>query len=146
LTRPLECSGLKMYLAGVLVVVVLLTTAFGLVRGWAVSNKPAPAPSDVQQARLSEEITIAAAGRGNPWISLSDGHDVITTYAGPEDLVRVLEQNQARPLSLASADFDEDGVPDLICGYAGPNGGIVTLLRGNVDSIYANTTEAQRRR
>ena len=40
--------------------------------------------------------------------------------------------------SLASADFDEDGVPDLVSGFAYNGQGIVTLLRGNVDSIYPN--------
>ncbi|HXU08286.1 MAG TPA: VCBS repeat-containing protein, partial [Blastocatellia bacterium] len=58
----------------------------------------------------------------------------------------MLERNQARPLSLCSADFDEDGVLDLISGYAGPNGGIVTLLRGNVDSLYPNMPDAKHRR
>jgi hypothetical protein len=71
---------------------------------------------------------------------------LITTYSGPAELTNLLERNEAQPLSLCSADFDEDGVPDLISGYAGPNGGIVTLLRGNVDSIYPNAPEAQQRR
>jgi hypothetical protein len=52
----------------------------------------------------------------------------------------------ARPLSLASADFDEDGVPDLISGYAHAAGGILSLNRGNVDSIYPNAPEAALRR
>jgi hypothetical protein len=33
-------------------------------------------------------------------------------------------------------------VPDLIGGYAVPSGGIITLHRGNVDSIYPNAPEA----
>jgi len=102
--------------------------------------------SHIQLARMSEEISVHAAGRGNPWINLSDGHELITPYSGPAELTNLLERNEARPLSLCSADFDEDGVPDLISGYAGPNGGIVTLLRGNVDSIYPNAPEAQQRR
>jgi hypothetical protein len=44
---------------------------------------------------------VHAAGRGNSGISLSDGHDVITPYAGPDHLVRSLAENQARSLSLA---------------------------------------------
>ena len=48
-------------------------------------------------------------------------------------------------MALASADFDEDGVPDLICGYALDQGGRLTVYRGNVDSIYPNTPEARRR-
>jgi hypothetical protein len=57
-----------------------------------------------------------------------------------------LEQNRAEARSLASADFDEDGVPDLVSGYAGPDGGIVTIHRGNVDSIYPNAPEAKQRK
>ncbi|HEY3102193.1 MAG TPA: CSLREA domain-containing protein [Pyrinomonadaceae bacterium] len=57
-----------------------------------------------------------------------------------------LEQNVAEPLSLATADFDEDGMPDLVAGYAYNGRGIITLHRGNVDSIYQNAPEAKRRR
>jgi hypothetical protein len=68
---------------------------------------------------------------------------VIAGYAGPDELVSALEQNRARALSLATADFDADGVPDLVSGYAGPYGGIITIHRGNVDSIYPNRPEAK---
>ena len=47
---------------------------------------------------------------------------------------------------MASADFDEDGVPDLINGYAGADGGIISLHRGNIDSIYPNSPDSQRRK
>jgi CSLREA domain-containing protein len=104
------------------------------------SNQP-PKP-----ARLSEAVSIRAAGRGNPTIKLNDGHDVLTAYVGPEEMRVALEQNSAEPLSLASADFDEDGVPDLITGYSYNAQGIVTLMRGNVDSIYPNAPEAKQRR
>jgi uncharacterized repeat protein (TIGR01451 family) len=101
----------------------------------------------IARARMSEAISVKAAGRGNPHISLADGHELVTAYVGPENLVSELERNQARPLSLATADFDEDGVPDLVSAYAAANGGgIVTLHRGNVDSIYPNAPEAKRRR
>ncbi|MBM4461609.1 MAG: hypothetical protein FJ011_28275 [Chloroflexi bacterium] len=50
---------------------------------------------------------------------------------------------QIEPLSLAAADFDRDGVPDLAAGYASSpdeggrmGAGILTLRRGNVDAIY----------
>src|SRR5438067_131247 len=65
-------------------------------------------------ARLSDAVSVRAAGRGNPTINLSDGRDVLTSYVGPPELRVALEQNLAVPLSLASADFDEDGVPDLV--------------------------------
>ena len=56
---------------------------------------------------MSDEISVHAAGRGNPWINLSDGREVITPYSGPGELTQILERNEARPLSLCSADFDE---------------------------------------
>ena len=97
-------------------------------------------------ARLSETISIHAAGRGNPAINLSDGRDLLTSYVGPDELRQALEENQAEPLSLAAADFDEDGVPDLVSGYAYNGRGIITLLRGNADSIYPNAPEAKQRK
>src|SRR4029079_3308694 len=79
-------------------------------------------------------------------VSLQNGHDLLTSYQGPENLQRALRQNQAEPRSLASADFDEDGVPDLVTGYAYNGRGIITIHRGNVDSIYPNTPEAKQRK
>ena len=79
-------------------------------------------------------------------INLNDGHDLLTSYVGSGELRSALEQNLAQPLSLASADFDEDGVPDLVSGYSYNGHGIVTLLRGNVDSIYPNAPEAKQRK
>ncbi len=97
-------------------------------------------------ARISDEVSVQAKGRGNPYISLSDGHDLLTAYVGDERLVEALEQNQVQPLSLASADFDEDGVPDLIAGYEAADGqGVIALHRGNVDAIYPHSIEAQER-
>ncbi len=52
----------------------------------------------------------------------------------------------ARPRSLASADLDEDGVPDLIVGYATRAGGAIAVLRGSPDPIYPYAPEAQQRR
>ena len=67
-------------------------------------------------------------------MTFRDGIDAQTGYS------------PGQPLALASADLDEDGVPDLICGYALDQGGRLTVYRGNVDSIYPNTPEARRRR
>lgn len=91
-------------------------------------------------------VVIHAAGRGNPYINFEDGVEIQADYTGPVDLRNLLTQNVAEPRALASADFDEDGVPDLICGYARSGGGIISLYRGNVDSIFPNSPEAQRRR
>ncbi|MCU1264622.1 MAG: hypothetical protein JWM21_940 [Acidobacteria bacterium] len=77
--------------------------------------------------------------------ALNAGLNVRTSYEGPEDLRRALTQNQAKPLSLAAGDFDEDGVPDLVSGYSLEGRGIIALRRGNVDSIYPNTPAAKER-
>ncbi len=41
---------------------------------------------------------------------------------------------QPRPLSMTTGDFDEDGVNDLVIGYALSKGGSVAVLRGNLDA------------
>ncbi|MFY9556768.1 MAG: VCBS repeat-containing protein, partial [Blastocatellia bacterium] len=110
------------------------------------NGKAATREAPIPKAVLSERVSVQAAGRGNPWINLSDGHELITSYRGAQPLIAALERNEARGLSLAAGDFDEDGMPDLVTGYSGPNGGIVTLLRGNVDSIYPNAPEAKQRK
>jgi parallel beta-helix repeat protein len=99
-----------------------------------------------ERSRLSDYVSVRAAGRGNPWVNLSDGRDLLISNSGSNVLEDSIEQNRARPLALASADFDEDGVPDLITGYGIADHGAVTLYRGNVDSIYPNSPEAKQRK
>ena len=40
------------------------------------------------------------------------------------------------PVALASADLDEDGVPDLISGFASGKGGSLTVHRGNIQALW----------
>jgi len=96
-------------------------------------------------ATMSDTVTVHAAGRGKPYINFSDGHDVLTGYGATSNGSAAL-QSPAKPLAMASADFDEDGVPDLVSGYSVSGGGILILHRGNVDSVYPNAPEAQQRR
>src|SRR3989442_2790022 len=91
------------------------------------------------------EIALAAAARRNPWINLSDGHALSSDDAEAKRLERYLQQNHFQPTALSSGDFDEDGVPDLIGGYAGLTGAL-TLHRGNPDSIYHYTAQARQHR
>lgn len=130
-----------------------LSAAAGLtmmiVLGWSLTRLAiASKASAMPRARLSQTISVHASGRGNPSasINLVDGRDVLTSYSGPAALTEALQRNEAEPLALAAADFDEDGVPDLICGYDYSGSGIITWLRGNVDSIYDNSPDARQRR
>jgi len=105
----------------------------------------AAAPGLQTLATMSETVTVHAAGRGKPYINFSDGHDILTGYSATSNGDAAL-QIPASPLAMASADFDEDGVPDLVSGYSVSGGGILILHRGNVDSVYPNAPEAQQRR
>jgi len=54
---------------------------------------------------------------------------------------------QARPVALAKADVDRDGIPDLVCGYSLPGGGgMLVVYPGNPDAIYPNEPAARARR
>ena len=92
------------------------------------------------------QIVIRAAGRGNPSISFNDGVELSTSYLTSIDGQYQLSQKLSQPRAMASADFDEDGSPDLIGGYSVQEGVILSLYRGNVDSLYPNSPEAQKRR
>ena len=134
-------------------VALLLASRFGLTHYFhsSITAADVVAGASVKAARsslarLSQEITAPARGRGNPQINLADGRGVLTAFEGPAELAELLRQNRAQPLALAAADFDEDGAPDLVGGYSGAGSGVITLLRGNVDAIYPNSPEAQSRR
>ncbi|MBA2528043.1 MAG: hypothetical protein H0V18_20010 [Pyrinomonadaceae bacterium] len=125
-------------------VLILIQTVF-LTRT-ASNAGPTPKQPPQKLARLGAHTTVQAVGQGNPLINLRSGRDLLTSYLGSSNAQLILEQNLARPTALASADFDEDGTADLIAGYAGPSGGILTMHRGNVDAIYPNSPEAKQRK
>lgn len=125
-----------------LALLLLAVASFGLGDRRAAAHNI----SSTIRSTPAPRVVIHAAGRGNPYINFEDGVEIRADYTGPVELRNLLTQNVAEPRALASADFDEDGMPDLICGYARSGGGIITLYRGNVDSIFPNSPEAQRRR
>ena len=43
--------------------------------------------------------------------------------------------NLGQPVSMSSADFDEDGVSDLVVGYKGAQGASIAIHRGNLDAF-----------
>ena len=98
-----------------------------------------------QLATLSAEPSVRVPEDMAPTVQLTDGRAVLTAYQGPAALQAAFEQNEAQPLALTTADFDEDGVPDLIAGYNTPQGNALTSLRGNVDALYPHAPEAKQR-
>jgi hypothetical protein len=51
------------------------------------------------------------------------------------EIAGAFHAQQPRPLAMASADFDEDGVADLAIGYGLTKGGAIALMRGNLDAV-----------
>src|SRR5438132_6402385 len=82
-----------------------------------------------------------------PVVNLSRSAEMPTEYTTTSRTQRVLAApGGVQALSLASADFDEDGTLDLVSGYGRGAGGILTTHRGNVDFSFPNGPEAQLRR
>ena len=90
-------------------------------------------------------ISLRANGQSKSQLALGDGREMATAYTGAETK-RELENRSARPLSLAAGDLDDDGVPDLVSGYASDDANLLVVHRGNVDAIYADTPEANERK
>ncbi len=93
--------------------------------------------SDLRR-RLALALTLGAtapwaqqSNRTGSFLNLEKGRPVLTRSFG--DTLG----GSARPLSLANADFDEDGMPDLASGYAtGAGAGAIVIHRGNVDALW----------
>jgi hypothetical protein len=125
-------TGFPQTLIRIGIVIVTIGATLGLypapepVRGEEASNISAPGP------KISVRVTETAAAS----VRLRQSAASLSAASGPGESGR----------ALAAADFDEDGVPDLVTGYAAPRGGRLSVQRGNVDAIYPNSAEAQARR
>jgi hypothetical protein len=90
----------------------------------------------------AERIVVDSAGRGRSWINMRDCYQLPHSYEGLAEFEAAVAGGSFHPLAMTSADFDEDGIPDLVSGYAGPQGGMLTLHRGNRNAIYPNSPKA----
>jgi len=102
--------------------------------------------TNASAATLEDQISVRASGRGKPWINLGDGHELVSSYSGASELIDLMENNTAQPISLTTGNLDGDGVPDLVSGFSSPNGGVVAISLGNPDAIYPNSPEALARK
>lgn len=90
---------------------------------------------------------LRAARRGSPWVHLEDGRAVeVSSRREPGLAARLAPDGDLRARSLAAADVDGDGVPDLVCGYAEGGRGRIVLLRGNVDPLRPRNPEIRERK
>ena len=76
------------------------------------------------QAYRTPSAVLHSSGRGFPWVNLTDGVELRSQDA---ERLELSEDSQVflEPLSLAAADFDEDGVTDLVSGFKSDGGGIL---------------------
>src|SRR5258707_2835520 len=120
------------------VLAILITVSLA---AFAIAHYRATAASLFFGSQTAQKgaITARAENLDEPWVKLQPSRSVGATYrdaiarkdggAQTESATRSLDG--ARPLSLASNDFNADGFPDLICGYATSSGGLVSIQLGN---------------
>jgi len=90
--------------------------------------------------RASSIVTLVDAGpKGKPFVNVQTARRLELSYTGDARTVSAL-QAEGKPVSLASADFDADGAPDLVAGYTTANGGVITVTRGNPDAFAPTDT------
>src|SRR4026209_527628 len=114
-----------------LLITLIILSGFGLQRAHSA-------------ARPGKKLLIKMKGENHPRITLQEGRELEPVYselsAGGDSFRSAARRaatlsDQARPVALASGDFDVDGFPDLVCGYAGSSGGVLTLHRGNREAF-----------
>jgi hypothetical protein len=104
-------------------------------------------------ASLISLVAISSAARetaaqkksslGNQALELHS-QELIPIYSGTQVTLRALEGNLSQPLSLASGDFDEDGIPDLAVGFSSSGGGILAIHKGRSEALYSHPDSAVR--
>jgi CSLREA domain-containing protein/uncharacterized repeat protein (TIGR01451 family) len=92
------------------------------------------------QEALAAPQQTGAADQSSVHINLKP-QQIAATYTGAAQVNQTLLAGQAQPLSMASGDFDGDGVADLVTGYAAPGGGVLSLYRGNSEAINPRKPE-----
>ncbi len=81
----------------------------------------------------SSNLGITVRGSSKPLVNAQSASSLKPSYSGKSNAVAALKA--ATAVSLASADLDADGAPDLVAGYRTANGGVVTVTRGNPDAF-----------
>src|ERR1044072_7171093 len=91
------------------------------------------------------EIRLRAAGRGAPLLSLQDGHELQVSYVGSSLARAEIENGSAQPLTLEACDFDADGAPDVVAGYATGRKVLVVLHKGTMEAYGPSDPETIRK-
>src|SRR5437879_345984 len=91
LPRPFSLTA-RTHRSYLFVIVSLLCCACVLSAGWLAHAGSAKAahPAAPLLARLDERVSVRGVGRGNPSLTISDGHELLTSYAGAAALQQAL--------------------------------------------------------
>ncbi|MET0622696.1 MAG: CSLREA domain-containing protein [Pyrinomonadaceae bacterium] len=117
----------------------------GLVAGLVPASSASAAGHATPVRAMAERVIVQAAEGRTPYLNLSvEAAAAPAVYGSGTGLAELAGGSRAH--ALASADFDEDGTPDLVGAYATAGGGVVTIQRGNVDALFPNSPEARERR
>src|SRR5262245_11068271 len=93
------------------------------------------------------ETAPGSAPAGPLGVRLASPRPLPASFLGASRGAAAMRQGRMPAEALASADFDEDGMPDLVVAHRGADGsGAIALYRGNADAVYPNEPEARRRR
>src|SRR5690349_15433684 len=117
--------------------IVMLVLAVGISNSSAVKSTLSiiAGNSELTASRKAGAITVHAAGRGKPYLNFQDGRSMKVVYRGESALTSALQSGAAQARTLASADFDRNGTPDVVAGFAFNGAGMITLQRGNPDAF-----------
>ena len=116
-------------------IIIFAAIAITALAGGIVSRvvKSAGAKPPIIQP-TSNKITLSNSSTNQAFIKLSDARQLGNQAEATG------EQLSGQPLALASADFDEDGTPDLISSFGDAANGIIKFYRGNAEAIYPSST------
>jgi hypothetical protein len=114
------------------VIILALAGVFGCV---LMAKHVAASLMKTSAVSVESEIVVHASGRGKGFLNFKDGQRPRVEYDGASQATDPLRNGSAQPLSLATADFDLDGAPDLVTGYGNSGSGILTIQRGNLDAF-----------
>jgi parallel beta-helix repeat protein len=78
----------------------------------------------------------AQASHSNSGLFLGPPRQVSVVYEGDSSASSALADGSARPLAIVTADFDGDGVGDVVAGYEVGGKGVIALHRGNPAAVY----------
>jgi CSLREA domain-containing protein len=80
--------------------------------------------------KSASSTVVKIADNPSPWIKMRQGKALDSIFVGSDAAIERFESGSLRPTTLVPTDFNFDGYPDLVSGFAGPGGSVISLHRG----------------